>query len=101
LTNALPTTTIAEANQFQCNTSSFILSGNAPTIGTGSWSVVMEPQQLQHRPLIHLELQVLRREQVTLRWTITNGTCTSSTSDVILTNNALPTAIAGSNQWYK
>ena len=32
----------------------------------------------------------------TLRWTISNGTCTASTDDVVLTNEALPTATAGS-----
>ena len=34
---------------------------------------------------------------VTLRWTISNGSCTSSTDDVVLTNNNNPTANAGSD----
>jgi hypothetical protein len=61
LTNNAPTTAIAGSNQSQCNTSSFIPFLNAPTIGTGSWSVV--GGHLQHTiTLTHLELlRVLRR----------------------------------------
>jgi hypothetical protein len=89
--NQAPTTAIAGSNQSQCNTSSFTLSGNAPTIGTGSWSVVVGTATITTAALrTSLVTGVAAGTSATLQWTITNGTCTSS-SDVILTNNALPT----------
>jgi hypothetical protein len=51
------------SNQFQCNTSSFILSGNAPTAGTGSWSVVSGTATISNTDLCFTGLQVLRRNK--------------------------------------
>jgi hypothetical protein len=65
---------LQEANQLQCNTSSFILSGNAPTIGIGSWL-----QQVNRNYNTDLNTSgvtgVAAGTSATLRWTITNGTC--------------------------
>ncbi|MFB0903741.1 MAG: hypothetical protein QMB11_05120, partial [Nonlabens sp.] len=89
--NPVPTTAIAGSNQSQCNTSSFTLSGNAPTIGTGAWSVVIGTATITTAASRTSGVTgVAVGTSATLRWTITNGTCTSR-SDVILTNNALPT----------
>ena len=33
----------------------------------------------------------------TLRWTVSNGTCTAATDDVVLTNNSNPTAVITNN----
>jgi gliding motility-associated-like protein len=97
LTNRpLPTTSAAGQDQTQCNTPSFVLAANAPTVGTGAWSVVSSnpagfifPAASVTDPTANI--LVSAGTTVTLRWTITNGTCTS-TDDVTLINNALPTA---------
>ncbi|QHS58920.1 HYR-like domain-containing protein [Chitinophaga agri] len=97
-----PTTANANADQFQCNNSSFTLNGNAPTLGTGAWSVVssvpagftLTAAQMSNR---QAPVTVTAGTTVTLRWTITNGTCSSS-DDVVLRNDVLPTAVAGTNQ---
>ncbi|SHN44200.1 gliding motility-associated C-terminal domain-containing protein, partial [Chitinophaga sp. CF418] len=104
LTNdAPPTTAAAGADQTKCNTPSFTLAANAPTVGTGAWSVVSStpagftfPAASVSNPVA--TITVPAGTSVTLRWTTTNGTCTS-TDDVILTNNALPTTpAAGADQ---
>ncbi|MCF6406029.1 hypothetical protein L3C95_24230, partial [Chitinophaga filiformis] len=101
--DAPPTTAAAGADQAKCNTPSFTLAANAPTVGTGAWSVVSStpagftfPAASVNNPTAAITLTA--GTTVTLRWTITNGTCTS-TDDVILTNSALPTTpAAGADQ---
>ncbi|SDH04285.1 gliding motility-associated C-terminal domain-containing protein [Chitinophaga filiformis] len=101
--DAPPTTAAAGADQAKCNTPSFTLAANAPTVGTGAWSVVSStpagftfPAASVNNPTA--AITVPAGTTVTLRWTITNGTCTS-TDDVILTNSALPTTpAAGADQ---
>ncbi|ACU61218.1 gliding motility-associated C-terminal domain-containing protein [Chitinophaga pinensis] len=104
LTNfAPPTTSNAGPDQEQCNVSAFTLAGNAPTTGTGAWSVVssapagftLTAAQMSNR---NAAITIPVGTTVTLRWTITNGLCTS-TDDVVLTNRPLPTtAAAGPDQ---
>jgi gliding motility-associated-like protein len=94
--DAPPTTSVAGPDQTQCNNASFTLAANAPTVGTGAWSVVSSnplgytfpAAQLNNR---NANITVPAGTTVTLRWTITNGAC-PSIDDVTLTNNAQPTA---------
>ncbi|WP_233259742.1 gliding motility-associated C-terminal domain-containing protein [Chitinophaga sp. S165] len=104
LTNdAPPTTADAGPNQTNCNTPSFTLAANAPTVGTGTWSVVSStpagfifPAGSVNDPAA--VITVPAGTTVTLRWTTKNGSCTS-TDDITLINNALPTApLAGPDQ---
>jgi hypothetical protein len=101
LTNyALPTTAIAGSDQSNCNNGTFTLAGNAPTVGSGSWSVVSGTATITNPSFPTSGVAgVPAGSSATLRWTISNGPCTASTDDVVLTNYALPTtANAGSDQ---
>src|SRR5678809_1216132 len=92
LTNsALPTTSNAGPDQSKCNSGSFTLAGNAPVTGTGLWTVVTGTATIT-TPTSRTSTVtgVPVGTSATLRWTITNGACTS-TDDIILTNSALPT----------
>ncbi|MFD2568564.1 beta strand repeat-containing protein, partial [Pseudotenacibaculum haliotis] len=101
LTNdELATTAAAGSDINQVSNSSFTLAGNTPVVGTGSWSVVSGTATITtpSSPTSGVT-GVPLNTSATLRWTITNGTC-SSTDDVVLTNNAasLTTAAAGTDQ---
>ncbi|WP_158286677.1 hypothetical protein, partial [Chitinophaga sp. S165] len=101
--DAQPTAPLAGPDQEKCNTTSFTLAANAPTVGTGAWSVVSStpagftfPAGSVSNPTANITVPV--GSTVTLRWTTTNGTC-SLTDDVVLTNNApATTSDAGPDQ---
>ncbi len=96
-----PTTTVANAgpNQNLCGTSTF-LAGNTATNGTGNWSIISgsggtlvtpgsETSQFTGNP----------NTTYTLRWTIANSPCPSTTDDVVITLTGAPTvANAGPDQ---
>ena len=89
------TTSAAGSDINQCNTSSFTLAGNTPGAGnTGSWSVVSGTATITtpSSPTSGVT-GVPSGTSATLRWTITNGV-TSSTDDVVLTNDAAATVSA-------
>ena len=93
---APPSPASAGADQVLCNTSSFILGANTPAVGTGLWTIVGSANgaviNSPASPSATVSgLQV--GKSVTLRWTVTNGTCQPSTDDVMLTN-VIPTPIA-------
>ncbi|MCV6630237.1 MAG: hypothetical protein OIF50_10290, partial [Flavobacteriaceae bacterium] len=99
LTNhALPTTANAGSDIEQCNTTGFTMAGNAPTVGTGVWTLVSGTATIANANSNNTSVTVAAGDTATLRWTISNGNCTASTDDVVLTNHALPTtANAGSD----
>jgi len=100
-----PVGTIASAgaNQILCG-SQVQLTGNAPVVGTGLWTYVTGPQS---PALISFNPTPPSSNFVTIsnlipsgtyvfRWTITNGVCGSSSSDVFITRlNDVPVANAG------
>src|SRR6185295_10471781 len=97
LTNdQLPTTSNAGVDINQCNTSGFTLNGNTPSTGSGAWSYVSGTVVTINTPGSPTSTisGLTAGTSVTLRWTITNGSCSSS-DDVILTNY-LPAAPSGS-----
>ncbi|MBL4643906.1 MAG: hypothetical protein JKY44_09985, partial [Flavobacteriaceae bacterium] len=82
---------VAGTNIDQTGNSSFTLAGNTPLSGfTGSWSFVGASGSAAittaSSPTSGIT-GVSSGTSVTLRWTVTNGTC-SSTDDVVLTNNS-------------
>ncbi|MFN7280809.1 MAG: beta strand repeat-containing protein, partial [bacterium] len=90
---AAPTTAAAGPDQTQCNNGSFTLAGNVPTTGTGTWSVVSGTATITTPSSATSGVTgVPAGGSATLRWTITNGSCPASTDDVVLTNDAHPTA---------
>jgi hypothetical protein len=95
---AAPSTANAGSNQNVCG-SSATLSANAPAIGTGSWTVVNGTANFASTTNPSTTVSGLSNGTNTLRWTVTNGACASSISNVVITSYAAPSlANAGSNQ---
>ena len=82
---ANPTTASAGPDQLIC-TATTTLAANAPTIGTGQWFVVSGTASVAN-PSSPTSSVTLTTSTATLRWTISNGTCTPSTSEVIITKD--------------
>jgi large repetitive protein len=97
--DAAPAPANAGADQAQCNTSSFTVTGNTPSVGTGVWSVVSGAGVVITTPTaVSTVVTVPAGIVAVLRWSITNGLC-STTDDVQLTNSLPPTpANAGADQ---
>ncbi len=94
-----PSTANAGPSQTLCANSS-VLAGNTPTVGTGTWTVVSGPGSVitpgaPNSTVIGL----VAGAPTTFRWTITNGPCTASTDDVVISRDQDPTgAAAGTDQ---
>ncbi len=87
--DASPTTALAGSDQANCNNSSFTLAGNTPTVGTGAWSLVSGTATITTPSANNSGVTgVTLGTSATLRWTISNGSCTASTDDVVISNNA-------------
>src|SRR5690606_20497108 len=91
---AAPSDAVAGVNQAQCNNGTFALAADVPTIGTGQWSFVgaSPGATLANAHSYATTVSgVPSGESVTLRWTVSNGgSCPTKTSEVVLTNHALP-----------
>jgi hypothetical protein len=88
---APPTTANAGTNQDVCGLST-TLAANAATIGTGAWSVVSGPAGYSFgntgsRTSSFSNASLTATGTYVLRWTISNGPCTASTSDVTIKLN--------------
>ena len=97
IVNQAPTTAAAGVDQSKCNTATFTLAGNNPTIGTGTWTVFSGTATIT-TPTSYTSgvTGVTGGTSATLRWTISNGSC-ASTDDVVLTNNTVPAPPTGSS----
>jgi hypothetical protein len=71
------------------------LAANSPAVGTGVWTVVSGTATVTttNSPTSTVT-GLVAGASATLRWTISNGACTASTSDVIITRSATPTTAA-------
>lgn len=79
-----PTTSVAGDPQSIASTS-FTLNGNAPSVGTGAWRIVSGDISITDT-LVRNTAVTMLPGTATLRWVISNGYCTPSTSDVTLTS---------------
>ena len=78
-----PTSSNAGPDQTLCNVTTASLSGNAPVIGNGSWSVVSGTATITAPSSPSSGLTgLVPGTTATLRWTITNSACPASTDDV-------------------
>lgn len=84
--NAAPTVAAAGGDQSVCATTA-TLAGNTPASGTGTWTLVSGSGSITTPGSATSGLTALGAGANTFRWTIANGGCTSSTDDVIITNN--------------
>ena len=94
--NVVPTTSSAGLDQrgsATCGLTSVTLGGNTPTIGTGKWTVISGTGgsfALDTDPTT--TFSGTAGTAYTLRWTISNAPCATSTDDVDVNFNTLPTA---------
>jgi uncharacterized repeat protein (TIGR01451 family) len=99
-----PTEAAAGGDQTLCTTTPATLAANTPTVGTGLWSVVSGPStaaaQFSSTATPNATFTPAGGAgSYTLRWTISNGVCPSSSDDVVLNYAAPPTpAAAGPDQ---
>jgi gliding motility-associated-like protein len=93
-----PTASNAGNDQTICSTS-YTLSGNVPTVGSGSWSVLSGAGSILNINIFNSLVNSLSVGNNRFIWTISNGTCPSSKDTVVIVRNANPsTAFAGSDQ---
>ena len=86
-----PTTSAAGIDQTICNTTAFTMAANTPAVGTGAWSIVSGSATITTPASPTTTITgVVSETSVTLRWTISNGVCTASTDDIIVTNSNCP-----------
>ena len=100
--SAPPTTAVAGTNQIHCGSTTPItvtMAGNAPVAGTGAWSVITTPAGALTPSITNPSLRTTEITNLgfvtptnsvtyTFRWTISNGACTASTSDMTVTLDA-------------
>jgi uncharacterized membrane protein len=91
-----PTVSAAGDDQQQCNDSKFITSANVPLVGTGKWAVVSGSAIIADEFDPTTEVIVEAGATAVLSWTVSNGSCSVSSSTVTL-SNTLP-ASAGADQ---
>lgn len=93
-----PTTSNAGPDQNVCATTA-TLAANPPIVGTGLWTLVGGTGTITNPTSPTSGVTGLGTGSNTFRWTISNGACTASTDDVVITRDGLPTtAIAGPDQ---
>ncbi len=96
--DSIPTVANAGPDQTICvsNTS---MAGNAPSIGTGTWTLISGTGTITAPSLPTTNIMNLGIGANIFRWTISNGTCPPSFDEVIITRDPDPTtAAAGPDQ---
>ncbi len=96
--NTAPSSALAGQDQIIC-ASSTTLNGNAPPIGSGIWTVVSGTAIFGNANQPITNVSGLSVGQNILRWSISNGVCTPSIDELVVTVQSSPTvATAGSDQ---
>lgn len=75
----------AGADIGNCNSLLFTMAANTPVIGSGTWSVVSGIAVIT-APTSPTSLVTVTGTSATLKWTITNGSCGSTSDNVVLSN---------------
>lgn len=93
-----PTVASAGPDQLSCGTTA-TLAANTPTYGTGAWSIVSGPGTVTTPASPTSTVTgLVSGTPTTLRWTISNGPCTASTDDVVITvDNVNPSITCPAN----
>jgi subtilisin-like proprotein convertase family protein len=88
--------TVADAgvDQNNCGDDTFTLAANAPTLGTGTWSITGPGSISDPSSPTSTVTGVPVGSSTTLRWTIQNPFCADSYDEVVLTNYEKPIATA-------
>ena len=86
-----------QPSQALCNTSSFTMTQSVPSVGLGVWTLESGSATITDAMSpTTMVTGVLAGTSATVRWTVTNGTC-SAYDDVTVTNNALPVVTCPGN----
>ena len=97
--DAFPTPANAGTNQSLCAAITTTLLANNPAVGSGVWSVVTGTANITSPTSNATSITGLNFGQTIFMWTISNGTCPSSTSTVSVHVDNLPSAaLTASNQ---
>ena len=100
--NATPPVADAGVDIDQCTNGNFTLGGNSPVPGSGTWTNIggfAGVNIITPGSPSSAVTNLPAGQTVTLRWTITNGSCAATSDDVTLTNRALANpADAGTDQ---
>jgi len=86
----VPTTANAGPNQTLC-TGTAVFAGNAPTTGTGTWSLISGTGTVVTPGSATSSVNSLSVGANIFQWTITNGVCPASRDTVIITRDPNPT----------
>jgi len=106
LISSLPSTSAAGGNQTLCNVTSATLAGNAPAVGTGTWTVISGPagSVFTNASLNTTAVTGLTAGTYVFQWSIVSGSCPSSSStvsitvdDLVLTQTQLNVACFGAS----
>jgi len=94
----LPGVTLPNAGPDEaiCNASAYTLKGNTPTVGTGKWTIVTAPTAVTFADDTHGNTTIAGLQPgntYTLRWTISDTNCSTSSDDVQITVN--PISVGG------
>ncbi len=98
--NDNPTVAVAGVDISQCNDGNFVMAANVPTVGTGEWTQTSGPlvSTLTPNSPMAIFTGLPAGSSATLRWTISNSSCSDSFDEVVITNDAQPLVDAGSNE---
>ncbi|MCP4365317.1 MAG: hypothetical protein GY800_08485, partial [Planctomycetes bacterium] len=96
ITNNIPSESDAGSDQEVCDGTT-TLDADDPAIGSGQWFIIAGSASFATDTDFDTDVTVLGAGTNTLRWTITQGGCTSS-DDVDIVNNVPTTADAGPDQ---
>lgn len=77
----IPSTANAGIDQSIC-TNAASLTANIPLVGTGHWSILSGSGTLLNANAASTGINGLTTGTTTLRWTISNGSCTATTDDI-------------------
>ena len=93
-----PSLAIAGADHNKCGNKD-TLAANTPIIGKGKWTVVAGSGIFSDDTAADAKVDGLTLGTNTFEWTISNGTCTDSKSQINITSTSGPSlAVAGNNQ---
>ncbi len=83
-TYTVPTTAAAGNDQSICGGTSATLAGNIPVVGNGLWTIIGGTGGTVVQPVVYNSIfNGTNGTTYTLRWTISNGNCTSSDNTII------------------
>src|SRR6266498_1435810 len=95
--SAAPTAANAGVDQTTCGVTTVTLNGNQPSVGTGMWTIVSNPDGLgtiADPSVRNATFSGTTGVRYVLGWTISNAPCTPSTDDMMVTFNPTPNAVA-------